>query len=118
MRELSYFNSLSLGERALIIRKLRTDVRKLEKLFAESGTPKAAAEKFVKTTSYKRASETVASLINECAWDARICPVSKAWARRVEGAWDAKSVDKMGVSSLMHRSHLDAIAYEMARCSM
>lgn len=115
MRELSDFNALSLEDKTLTLRNLRMDAKKFESIYAESGTPRSAIEKFVKSVGKKRAAEVVASLVNECAWDGRICRLSKDWARRVDGAWNAAAMDEMRVYSTMHRAHLDQIACGMAR---
>ena len=115
MREFSDFETMPLDEKALTVRKLRMDVRKLETVSANSGTPKSAIEKYIRSVGKNRAEITIASLVNEAAWDCRICPTSKAWAKRVDKAWDAKAMDNMGVSAIMHPTHLDQLAYEMAR---
>lgn len=115
MRDYSDFKAMTQDEQCLTIRHLRMDVKKFESAYAESGTPKAAVQKLVKSVGKKRAAEVVASLVNECAWDGRICRVSKDWAHRVDGAWSAEAMDELRVYSTMHRAHLDQIACEMAR---
>lgn len=115
MRELDDFNALSLEDKTMTVRKLRLDARKLEALSAESGTAKSAVEKFVRAIGKPRAEIIIASLVNESAYDCRICRATRDWARRVDKAWDAKAMDTMGVSSMMHMVHLDQLAFEMSR---
>ena len=115
MRELNDFNALSLEDKAMTVRKLRLDARKLEALSAESGTAKSAIEKFVRALGKSRAEVVIASLVNESAYDCRICRAAKDWAKRVDKAWDGKAMDNMGVSSMMHLVHLDQLAFEMSR---
>ena len=115
MRELDDFNALSLEDKTMTVRKLRMDTRKLEALSAESGTAKSAVEKYVRAIGKPRAEIVIASLVNENAYDCRICPVAKDWAKRVDKAWDGKAMDNMGVSTMMHTVHLDQLAFEMSR---
>ena len=115
MREFDEFKALSLEEKALTVRKLRTDTRKLEAVSAESGTAKSAIEKYVRAIGKNRAETVIASLVNESAYDCRICRAAKDWAKRIENAWDAKAMDNMGVSVMMHMVHLDQLAFEMSR---
>lgn len=117
MRELSDYEALSREEKASLLRRLRTDVRKLESISANSGSPKTTVDKLVRSIYQKRASEVIASLING-SWDGRICTASKNWAHRVDGAWNQKAMDKIGVTTTLHPALLDEIAMEMARREM
>lgn len=115
MRDVFFYESIPQDQKCTILRSMRTDVRKLEKLYGESGTSKATAEKFSKSITRKRAEMVVASLVNECAWDGRISPTVREWAKHVESAWDARAMGAMRVSTTLHPTHLDSVAYEFAR---
>lgn len=117
MRELADFEALSPENRAVVLRRLRTDVRKVDTISSNSGSTRAAVDKLIKSLYTKRASEVVASLVNG-SWDGRFCTVSRNWAHRVDGAWDRKAMQKMGVYSTLHPAKLDEIALEMARREM
>lgn len=118
MRNLDYLNSLPIEEKIHILRKLRVDVKKFESIDTNDETVKSTCEKFIKSLGRKRSAIVVASLVNECAWDGRICTASRNWAKRVEGAWDSKAMNELRVSSTMHPAHLDQIAYTMANMGL
>ena len=115
MRDLEFLRSLSAEDLNERVRIMRIDVRKLERIKAESLTPKVTVEKLIRAIGENRASSVVASLVNGCAWDGRISPRCREWAKHVEGAWDDKAMREWCIDTTMHRAHLDQLALEMIR---
>ena len=115
MKDVEIWKDMTIEEKAMTLRKIRMDVRKLEALYSESGTPKSVIQKFQKSVGKQRAFAVIASLVNANEWDGRICMVSREWAKRYDAAWSGKAMHAMCVDTSMHRCHLDELAYTAAR---
>lgn len=89
------------------IRKMKGDVKRLDELRSNIDRPDYLVAEFRKLVGDERAECVIASLINGCAWDGRICPACRNWAASVPDAWDEDAMREWGIDTKMHRAHLD-----------
>ena len=79
-------------------------------------SPEMTVSYFVNNVGEESAARTIASLVNQSAWDGRISERNKEWARSVPGALTAEEANNARVyTDKIHKAHLDQIASVMRR---
>lgn len=97
------------------------NVLTFERVYVETrkGTLYNTVDSLVREIGYTAAVEVIASMVNRRAWDGRISNYAKAWASAQENAWDEEASNRIGIySDLIHPTHLNQIAEEMAKYTL
>lgn len=104
-----------------IAKSMRERIAMLDEIQREDvtagNTPRHTWETYVAKLGESAALHTIASLINECAWDGRISQRNANWAADFVAAFDEECMRKMSAFTKMHMAHLDQIADEARKAS-
>ena len=110
MREMADFQKYEPVDQFRVLKRLRDDINKLERIKSESDSPSDTVDKFRKRVGIHRADDIIASLVNAHNADGRICIASREWAKRVDHAWSPEFMRRKMIYGTMHPAHLDQIA--------
>lgn len=115
MVTLNDIRSLPRDELRESIAAMKRDVRKLDELKSGIDNPQELVKAFRKAVGADRADVVLASLVNGCSWDGRICVRVRNWAAGIPDAWTEDAMREWGIDTTMHRAHLDQTCWYMGR---
>ena len=97
--------------------RLRDDANTLDDIYAsraDDETPEQTVARFAMFVGEERAVNTIATIINQNAWDGRIGRINRSWASEQTGALK-ESENRGVVNSRIHKAHLDQLASAIRR---
>lgn len=81
-------------------------------------TPKHTYDEFVSQVGKATANFTIASLVNNSAWDGRISLRNAEWARLLPASFSDEVMIALHLYTTMHMCHLDQIADEARKATV